>query len=211
MFGKPHGSFGIPSYPLFRVSFAPATAKSALTFMPLKPHGALATFSSKEAGNSHRRMIIILGKPLGSGALQEMRFVAALLTMLGRCNSFLAAHWSLVCAICFFFKSPCLFAWATKACDKHLQAAFLARHQRRTCLARRMVVLGFLVYFFGCLSHRPLRSLLWRSCHWSPMALPQHFPVKKLATRTAGWFSFLESLWDLANCKWCGWMFFQWF
>eukprot|EP00434_Breviolum_minutum_P040459 symbB.v1.2.035953.t2/scaffold4964.1/size32361/1 len=71
MFGKPHGSFGIPS-PLFRVPFAVSTAKSPLTFMPLKPRGALATWSSKEAGNSQRRMIFILGKPLGSGELQVM-------------------------------------------------------------------------------------------------------------------------------------------
>ena len=163
MFGKPHGSFGIPSHPLFWVSFAPATAKSALTFMPLKPHGALATFSSKEAGNSHRRMIFILGKPLGSGELQVMRLDVALLAMRGRCNSFLAAHWSLVCAICFFFKSSCLFAWATKDCNKHLQVAFFAffaGHQRRTCLAIRMVFLGFLVHFFGCLSQCSLQSLL---------------------------------------------------
>ena len=73
VFGKTHGGFGIPS-PLFRVSFAPSTAKSPLTFMRLKPHGALATWSSKEAGNSQRRMIFIVGKPLGSGELQdEMR------------------------------------------------------------------------------------------------------------------------------------------
>ena len=103
MFGKTHGTFGIPS-PLFRVSFAVFTAKSPLTFMPLKPHGALATWSSKEAGNSKRRMIFILGKPLGSGELQVMRLDGPLLAMLGRCNSFLAAHWSLVCAMCFFFR-----------------------------------------------------------------------------------------------------------
>ena len=92
MFGKPHGSFGIPS-PLFRVSFPPSTAKSPLTFMPLKPHGASATWSSKEAGNSQRRMIFILGKPLGSGELQVMRLDVALLAMRGRCRSFLSAHW----------------------------------------------------------------------------------------------------------------------
>ena len=155
MFGKPHGS------PLFRVSFPPPTATSPVTFMRLKPHGALATWSSKEAGNSQRRMIFIVGKPLGSGELQdEMRLDDPLLPLLGRCNSFLAAHWSLVCAMCFFSNSSCLFAWATKACDKHLQAAVFARHPRRTCLARRMAVLGILVHLFGCLSHRPPRSLL---------------------------------------------------
>ena len=113
----------------------------------------------------------------------------------------------------FLFQSSCLFAWATKDCNQHLQVAFfafLAGHQRRTCLAIRMVLLGFLVHFFGCLSHRPLRSLLWRSCHWSPMALWQRGPVKKLATQSAGWFSFLESLWDLAKCKWCSWMALSW-
>ena len=101
VFGKTHGGFGDPS-PLVRVSFAPSTAKSPLTFMPLKPHGALATSSSKEAGNSQRRMIFIVGKPLGSGELQVTRLDVPLLSLLGRCNSFLAAHWSLVCAMCFF-------------------------------------------------------------------------------------------------------------
>ena len=73
MFGKPHGTFGIPSpSPLFRVSFAVSTAKSPFTFMPLKPHCALATWSSKEAGNSKRRMIFILGKPFGKQHCQKV-------------------------------------------------------------------------------------------------------------------------------------------
>ena len=63
-------------------------------FMPLKPHKPLATCSSKEAGNSQRRIIFILSKPLGSGELRVMRLKAPLLAMLGRCRSFWAAHWS---------------------------------------------------------------------------------------------------------------------
>ena len=129
MFGKSHGSCAHVS-PL--MSFTPTTAKSPLTFMPLKSHSALATWSSKEASNSQRRMFFILGEPMEFGELHVMRFdLLSFLAELGRRRSFLASvtlldvpllaelrrfsgflagHWSLVCAKCFFlfFVLACL-------------------------------------------------------------------------------------------------------
>ena len=96
--GKPRGSFADAS-PHSRISFTPSTAKSPLTFMPLKSHSALATWSSKEASKSQRRMFFILGELMEFGELQVMRFdLLSLLGELGRRRSFLASHWSLVCA-----------------------------------------------------------------------------------------------------------------
>ena len=77
-FGKSHSCFADPG-PHSWVCFAPAC--------PACP--------SKEAGNLQRRMIFVLGKPLGSGGLD-----APLLEVQGRCRGFLVAHWGLVCAGC---------------------------------------------------------------------------------------------------------------
>ena len=109
MFGKPRGSFADLS-PQSRMSFTPTTAKSLLTFMPLKSHSALATWSSKEASNSQRRMFFILGEPMEFGELQVTLLDDPLLAELGRRRSFLASHWSLVCAMCFFFHCLSLLA-----------------------------------------------------------------------------------------------------
>ena len=91
MFGKSHGSFADLS-PQSRMSFTPTTAKSPLTFMPLKSHPALATWSSKEASNSQRRMTFTME----FGELQVTLLEVPRLAMLGRFRGFLAGHWSLV-------------------------------------------------------------------------------------------------------------------
>ena len=47
-----------------------------------------------------------------------------LLAVPGRCRSFLVAHWSLVCARWGVPEFLLVFALVTKACNKHLRAAF---------------------------------------------------------------------------------------
>ena len=72
MSGKSHGRFEDPS-PHFWVSFAPSTAKPPLTFMPLKSHSALATWSRNEAGNLQAYPLPLRLQFLGGGYPQKFQ------------------------------------------------------------------------------------------------------------------------------------------